>query len=253
MKRKVKVMNSTAKNVIIFVSGLVAGAAAGVFGTRAYWKKHYEEVADAEIDEMSNYYQGKMHEMVNFFDGDEVNPEEENSEQQNETEEDKDPKMDPEKAADIKEKLTRNHEQTTNYATMYKKKTLTKEDLEENAPEYGDVENDETLEDQSDRAIAERATEDHQANMNRPPKIISEDALGEIPAYYDNAVLFYYDLDDTVTDEDDNIIDEPGHLIGDCLDKYNFRDSKEQIIFVRNYALDTIYEIQKLHRTFEYH
>jgi hypothetical protein len=231
-------MNNTAKNVIIFVSGLIAGAAAGAFGTRAYWKKHFEEVADSEINEMSDYYQGKMNEMVNFFDdGDEVNPEKEYYEQQDASEE---IKMDPEKAAEIKEKLTRNHEQTTNYATMYKKKDTV------------DDEDDSLEEDQSDKAIAERATEDHQANMNRPPKIISEEALDEIPEYYDHSVMFYYDLDDTVADENDNIIDEPGHFLGDCLDKFGFRDSDEEIIFVQNYATDTIYEVQKLHRAFDY-
>lgn len=92
----------------------------------------------------------------------------------------------------------------------------------------------------------EEAFDEHQKNMNRPPKIISSDLYENLPAYIEKEVLHFYAYDEMLCDENDDPVDEPERLIGDALTKYGFIDNEEQIIFVMNYAIDTCYEIQKI-------
>lgn len=94
----------------------------------------------------------------------------------------------------------------------------------------------------------EEAFDDHQRNKNKPPKIISAEAYGELPAHIEKKVLYFYAYDETVVDEDndDEPLTEPERLIGDALTEYGFIDNDERIIFIMNYALDTCYEIQKI-------
>lgn len=243
-------MNPTVKNVMIFVAGAGSGGAIAALATKEYFRKKYAEIADAEIADMEDYYHRRVEEIVNYFPEDEeVNPVDEDYNGISE-EEAEGMTSDPDS---IKEKLTRNYEQTTNYAKMYKggKNKPARGELTEEEKEQLNAESESPTEDDSMEAQAERATEEHAANMDRPPKLISEDALGELPGYIEHKVLFFYKLDDILTDEEDNVIDDPDYLLGDCLDKYNFRESEETIIFVRNFALDTVYEVQKVDAAFD--
>lgn len=224
------------KPILWFLSGVVSGSGVTVLVMREHFRKKYEERADAEIEEMEKFYAKKVDEIIQYF---------------------------PDNEEDLKfvvkvdedEETERKEPRTVNYTKMYANKhperaELTEEDLEELAAECESPSEDD-VEDESMEAAAKRATEDHRANMHRPPKIISEEALGELPGYIENQTLFYYSLDDTLTDEDDQIIDDPDYLLGDTLDKYNFRESDEKMIFVRNFALDTVYEVQKVDGAFE--
>lgn len=92
----------------------------------------------------------------------------------------------------------------------------------------------------------EQAFEEHQKNMNKPPKIISAEAYSNLPAHIDQQVLYFYSYDEELCDENDELIDYPGLLVGDALTKYDFANSDERCIFVMNYATDTCYEIQKV-------
>lgn len=94
--------------------------------------------------------------------------------------------------------------------------------------------------------------ESHQKDRGREPRIISFDKMGELDNSYDNQVLYFYMYDDTVVDEDDNVIDEPHLLLGDCLEKYGFVDNDEKMIFVQNFRLRTVYEVEKVWKSFEY-
>lgn len=213
------------KNILCFVGGLVAGAAGGVLATQQYFKKKYQAEADAEIEEMNQYYTKKYEDLVELLKN------EDDLKDREETEEVSQGRM-----SDIREKLQQNYEQTTNYAKMFQGSKEEEEDDMESLLE----------EEPTEREAAESATEDHNRNKDKPPRIISEEALGDVPSYYESKVLFFYRLDDVVTDEEDNVVDDPEYLLGDCLDKYNFRESEEKLIFVRNYALDTVYEVQKI-------
>ena len=234
-------MTNQTKSILLFLGGMTLGGGAGVLATRGHFKKKYEERADAEIQEMEEYFYKKNQELVELV--------EDNARiAKNFVVELDGPNIDRETMMkNAREKLTRNYEQTTNYANMYQKKTPGYDDMTDE--EFEELEN--TLEDTSEEAAARVAHEDHQSNKDRPPKIISEDSLGELPGYIDQKVLFFYRLDDTITDEEDQLIDDPDYLLGDCLDKYNFRESDEKTIFVRNFALDTVYEVQKVEAAFE--
>ena len=202
----------TMKNLLVFLGGVATGVAGGVLATKQYFKKKYQEEADTEIDEMDQYFKKKYEDLLNLFD-----------------EEEKIEEPTVEK---------KSHKEKTQYDKAYHgANDLTDEEKEDL---------DSLLENPTDEEIGEAMTKEHLANKNRSPRIISEESLADIPPYFDQKVLFFYRLDDVVTDEEDEVIDDPDYLLGDCLDKYNFRESDEKLIFVQNFALDTVYEVQKI-------
>lgn len=247
------------KIVLTFVGGTVVGLVTGVLATSAYWSKYWSKYhcnrADDEIDDMKLYYEKQNAELYSYFTGgEEVNPDKKEDKKETEETETADADSEEEekkrKAAEIKEKLIRNYEQTTNYATMYKNKETADdaydEDEENDPAESEHPEEDAVYDPENPADVAKDYTDDHAKNKHRKPVIISEESLGELPGYIEMETLFYYTGDDVVTDENDTPIDEPALLLGDCLDKYDFRDSKESLIFVRNFAMDTVYEVQKV-------
>lgn len=236
------------KNAIIFLGGLIVGCVAGVFGSREYFRKTFSDMADEEIEEMEKYFEDQLSEIINTVGSDEEVIIKQNiSETFGDVEvnpdlEDEGDKTGENDLNDVKEKLQRNYEQTTNYAKMYSKKNSEHENEDEDQP---------ADEMDSEEALGEEYMKEHEKNKGRAPKIISEESLGELAGNIDQKVLLFYRLNDVITDEEDQIIDDPDYLIGDALDKYNFRESDEQIIFVQNFDLDTVYEVHKVEDSFE--
>ena len=261
-----------AKSIMIFFGGMVSGAAAGILGVRTYYKKKYEK----DYAALEEYYRG-----VDKYARQDHDEDEDDGINSPETR--PGGRMTPEERKEIKEKLNRNWEGTTNYAGMYRVKDgLTEQQLAEAQPpldqgedgetDPGDIEpmcqncayfdseegyctvSEEHVNDDdscSDFKVGvetpeEEAFEDHQKNKNRPPKIISDEAYGELPAHIDKEVLYFFAQDEMLTDDNEEPVEEPERLIGDALTKYGFNESDEMIIFVMNYSLDTCYEIQKL-------
>lgn len=236
------------KNAIIFLGGLIVGCVAGVFGSREYFRKTFSDMADEEIEEMEKYFEDRLSEIINTVGSDEEVIIKQNiSETFGDVEvnpdlEDEGDKTGENDLNDVKEKLQRNYEQTTNYAKTYSKKNSEHENEDEDQP---------ADEMDSEEALGEEYMKEHEKNKGRAPKIISEESLGELAGNIDQKVLLFYRLNDVITDEEDQIIDDPDYLIGDALDKYNFRESDEQIIFVQNFDLDTVYEVHKVEDSFE--
>lgn len=225
----------TTRDIIIFLSGLAGGAGIATLISKTYYKNKYSKIADEQIAEMEEYY-GRSDEYVRGIseEGEQVNPSGDI--------EDEDAYMEygnmtPEQKAEIREKLQRNNRETANYAAMYKgaaiddavKEELGKDELESQEQE---------------------AHEEHEKNKNRPPKIISAEALGEVPAHYEERDLLFYMYDEIVTDDEDNVIEEPERLIGDAIDKYGFRSNDETMIFVQNFELSAVYTVQKVMASF---
>lgn len=258
------------KTIMIFFGGMVSGAAAGILAVRTYYKKKYENDHEA----LEEYYRG----VDKYARQDHKEEEEEEDDGINSPDTRPGGRMSPEERKEIKEKLNRNWEQTTNYAAMYQVKNgYTEQKLAEaqhplDQGEPGEIEpacascsyfdpeegyctvseehvnDDDSCSDFKERAETpeEEAFEEHQKNKNRPPKIISDEAYGELPAYIDKEVLYFFAQDEMLTDDNEEPIEEPERLVGDALTKYGFNESDEMIIFVMNYNLDTCYEIQKL-------
>lgn len=242
-----EVCSMNTKSIIIFFGGVVSGAVAGILAVGTYYKKKYEKDHAA----LEEYYRG-----VDKYARQDHNEEEEDD-GINSPETRPGGRMTPEERKEIKEKLNRNWEGTTNYAGMYRVKDgHTEEKLAEaqHPLDQGEPgETDPRDEDDSCSEFKERvetpeeeAFEEHQKNKNRPPKIISVEAYQDLPAYIDKEVLYFFAQDEMLTDDNEEPVEEPERLVGDALTKYGFVDNDETIIFVMNYSLDTCYEIQKL-------
>lgn len=235
-------MNPKLKTGIIFTAGLILGCGSGVLATWQYFKKRYADLADEEISEMKDYYeeiinyQQRGYEIAN--DTAEVNPVEEKNEDRSQG------VLSESARAEIKAKLLRNHEETSNYANIYKEKhpeEAVGEDDEDDEPNPIDELNE-----------AELATAEHLEHFGEPPKIISVEEYDALPPHIDRQTLYFYHNDETVTDDNDEEIVDPSTFVGNCLD--GFIDSDESMLFVFNPSIDTAYEIQRVDGVFHvYH
>lgn len=199
------------KNLLYFGAGLIIGAAAGLFAGKFYFKNKYEEIADNEIKEMEDYYRAS----------------DEYSRKSKDVEEDIREEEEPE--VEERSKRKKKEKIYTDYTSYYDK------------AEHGE---------EIEEAIRRNEELKEIRKSGKPPKIISQTAIGDLPEEYDEECLLFYALDQTLTDEDENIIDDPDILIGDSLTKYNFVDSDEERIYVVNYVLEKVYEIVKVYENF---
>lgn len=90
-----------------------------------------------------------------------------------------------------------------------------------------------------------KASLEHEARRTQLPRIIKEDDYGN-DGTLEQESLFYYQGSDTLVTEDDEEIHDLPLVVGDCLDKFGFRDNNEKRICVRNYKLGKDYEIIKI-------
>lgn len=141
----------------------------------------------------------------------------------------------------IKKKLTDNWTQTTNYAAAYNPSKENKNSEDDKS----DIQDEETL-----GGMDEETTNFLKEREGREPKIISETAASGLPAGIDHQCLFYWQYDDTLTTEDDEEIEDVERFLGDALTKYGFSENEEKTIYVINYELGTVYEIEKIERAF---
>lgn len=265
-----------AKNIILFVGGVIVGATAGVLGSKKYFQEKYKKYYEEDRELLEKYY----HNVNNIKNEKNKTSSEENNSRPG-------GRMNSEERKAVKEKIRENNNQKKDYidyTAMYDKggrETIEAsdpvelehpeedvvekncgncgeytEDNQENCSGYCDlcamhVNAEDTCSDWKEReepieTPEEETFNEHQNNMNKPPKIISAEAYSELPAYITQEVMYYYSHDGMVTDENDELVEEPELLIGDSLTKYGFVDSDERIIFVMNYAIDTCFEIQKV-------
>lgn len=234
-------------DLLYLVGGLVVGAVGGFFAGKYVYGTKYQKQYEKDIKAMETYY-GKVDEYAGkdkdknslFDEEDEINPEEYNNTLEGKRE--------------IREKLRKNYKETTNYANMYKIKqeaALTEEEMRDlNAPlELGDTdpaEEESPEDDVDDSDQTEEYHDHHQSNKNRKPRIIALDSIGDVPGYYETETLFFYFEDCVLATEEGEVIEDPELFIGDALTKYDFENNDEEIIYVQNFQLDKIYEVQKI-------
>lgn len=227
----------------IIVNGICfgVGLAAGIVGTMTYFKNKYSKIADEQISEMAEYYQHRDEydrESSNLAEDEaEINPVSENNTDRSKG------VLSKEARDEIKAKLTRNYEQTTNYASIYKEKHP---DLFKQAEEMADAEGD--IQQPNE---AEIANIEHEKHKFDPPKIISDDEYDNLPPNIDTQTLYFHMYDETLVDDNDEIIDNPSVLIGDALNVSDFIDNDETMLFVLNPGIDTAYEIQKVYGSYD--
>lgn len=204
---------------MIFTLGALIGGALGGFVGYKYGKKKvtddiYEDAhkkADEEIDAMRAYYNDLYKLSDKYVSKDSKKPEDEE-----ETEED-----------------PRNFEVKHDYTGHFD------DPAESEHPEEDEEEFDDTGEEPE-------INDFYETNKTRAPRLISIEDLEDLPAGYENQVLFYYTEDEQISDDDGNLITDYEKFIGDCLYKYDFAHSDETLIFVINYEYSTVYEITKV-------
>lgn len=230
MLRKDRKMNKW----LYFVSGLVLGAISGAVGYRTYRyykdRKEFEDHFD-EYEDISEEY---------LRSSDEVNPET-NTGRENGS-------ISSQERDEIRRKLQTNHSMTTNYAEMYKEHPVDS-DEDEDSEEPGDEYFEDSDEEEVLNEAEMNATLEHAKNKNKPPKIISYDAVVDLPEYIEQCDLFYYSGDGVLTNEGEEELD-PETFIGDALYKYNFANNDETEIYVMNYQFDTCYCVTKVNSFF---
>lgn len=90
-----------------------------------------------------------------------------------------------------------------------------------------------------------KASLEHEARRTMQPRIIKEEDYGNDGTLEQESLFYYQDNDVLVTEDDEEIHDFP-LVVGDCLDKFGFRDNNEKRICVRNYKLGKDYEVIKV-------
>lgn len=126
-------------------------------------------------------------------------------------------------------------------------------DLENLHPVDSDEDEDEEYSELTDEeanyiAVNELNTQ-HELSRGDKPKLIKYEDYGEDHTLETTTLLYYVD-NDILTTEDEEEIPDPRMLVGNCLDKFGFRDSDENSIFVRNSRLGFDYEIVKVYDSY---
>lgn len=201
------------KKLIYLVIGAAVGFASGYF----VGKKLEEKRSEKELNDLSAYYDSSKRYIRN----------ETNAADQKEETEDKKERPKPESRKDVTRKIRESRAEKVIDYTAY----------------YGD-ETDGEYDDSPEMA----ANMFHDENRNRPPELISMDEYnnGSVPYHFDSQILFYYAFDETVTDEDECMIDEPGHLLGRVMEESGFIEDDTMQIYVINYQTDCVYEVNKI-------
>ena len=228
-----------------FIFGILLGMAVGggVFGFTAYslTKRKYISI----LRENTDNYEKLLKEMSENVEDD--IPDEYKRYIPKEEKESDMPRISKDEKEIIKEKLRYNHEKTTAYANMYNKpKDIIEAQLDEQ------TEAGEPVEDPEEEVT--NIFEASQKASNRKPVIISEEHYEEFvngSSAWDVEDLFLYN-DGVITNAEDKVIDgeELEVMLGDCLDKYGFRDSNEKMIYIQCFKLSTVYSIQKFEKPF---
>lgn len=99
----------------------------------------------------------------------------------------------------------------------------------------------------------ERHTENFNMTMNyyrnqtRDPEILTFDEVQDLPPTVTSIGLYYYTYSMVLSEvENDELVQNPEQLIGDCLEKSGFGDNDDKTLFVMNYRMNVLYEISKV-------
>lgn len=91
---------------------------------------------------------------------------------------------------------------------------------------------------------------------DKPPTIISLDEYSDLPPLYENVTYHYYDEDDVLLDDGNQIIDDVTHVVGEALTKFGpeaaaLANGDEDAVYVINGRMMLAIEIVRLHLSYE--
>lgn len=232
-------MTNTLKYALFFLGGALLGGGVGYVSAKMVLEKHYNKKFEDAVSDMEEYFQTKDEYArtsdVIVDDEAEVNPVSNNTDRSKGI-------LSEDARAEIKEKLIKNYETTSNYASIYKE---SHPDLFNSSDNISSELTRDTDDEETDEAL--EATLEHMEHKNDPPRIISSDEYDALPPHIDTQTLYFYHDDETLIDDNDDIIEDPAVLIGSALVDGDFIDDiGNPMMFVYNPALDTAYEIQRI-------
>lgn len=208
------------REIIIFGIGAMVGGICGFFLSKFLLEERYHKIADDEIAEMKEYYDNLMKDVKTYEGKAEEKPKSDDTE--------------PDDERTRTSKREKKHLDPVNYAHYFT------DPAEEEFP----TEDEEELQEMLD------ADEYHERTMDNDPEEMTESAIGDLPPFFDSQILQFYTEDLVVAEGDSEIIDYE-RLLGNCLEAGDFTINDDRtIMFVVNYELETIYEIQKVFGAF---
>ncbi len=84
------------------------------------------------------------------------------------------------------------------------------------------------------------------------PYIISLDEFADEFQEFDKITLYYYELDDTLTEENEEVIIDVSDVVGDeALSEFGTESNNDDIVYVRNPSLRADYEIIRLVKSYQ--
>lgn len=217
------------KGLVYASVGFVAGAVVGAIASRAYFMAE----AEKEIAESRAYFDS----MIDKF----TNAEESVMEHDPETEEQKNEAKMTEHIREMEERIRKlNIKKANNIA---KEQSYTSY-----FNESGSEEMDEEIE-EGDGELGEYNNDKRELN-ERPPVIISEDEFSS-DEKFDKQTMTLYEFDEVLVDEQDEVIDDIEMAIGRDNLKEFAADKDTFVVFVRNFRLDTDYEVSKIRASYK--
>lgn len=227
------------KVAIGIISG-ITGAAIGAFVMRMYDNKRQSvelvQILDEELDKNDDYWKRKINEVYGVDSKD-------NNAVKNEEESESKPR--PTRESIVKGRV-RKESEYTNYSNFYQAKPS----LEEVSKFVEDTEeNVDIVEELIERDAYDENMTDEEVSEKQAKLITYEDFDLGFPQF-DKDTLYYYSENDTLVTEDEELVENENIVIGNCLDKYDFRHSDEDVIYVRSYNMRTDYEIRKVRSIF---
>lgn len=225
------------KNILIFIGGVVAGAAATYFFGKAYMDREIEE----QVEDVKRVYSAKNEHEADPDDA-ETKEAEPNSVKT----------MDPSVAKQISAENIRKKDDI-----FHVEKLISDEKYRQNYNLFSSP-----MSEKNKRILAEALSNDESEDENNEgpedwpreglrerPYTISQEDFIEGNKYYDKTTLNYYDdgvLEDEITGE---LIHDIDAVIGyDSLTK--FGEYEDDVVFVRNERISTDYEVVRQYRNF---
>ena len=202
--------------IVKFVIGAVVGAGLGVLGSARYFKKKYETKADEEIAGMEQYYKDKFQNVVENAAAKAI--------------------VKPYVSEDTKPILPNSFCEVETNPEPRKPGNVDYTKCFENAQ----------------KTVADEAKPMKPQSKKNAAKLIPAEEFGNMPGQ-DRVTLYYYTGNDILTNDEENPyeVDVAELMVGDCLEKFGFRTSNEDAIYVRNLVYGADYEIIKVRGDFE--
>lgn len=224
------------------IISFIAGAAAGVLATYKYFDKLHRDRADEEIASVKQ----KLCAIYGQKDVASSYPD----------------CRDMTDIDDIKAKMNKkfgiSSDQNTNSDTLYEKRRYSTEQekpspselVHSNSKESDEEILDDFREDEEEMNLDAANTAELDDNLNKIFIISDYDYYNNGSNDYEKATLIYYEGDDTLADERDEIVDDVRGTIG-TNDPDELFDQDDRYVYVRNNRLGTDYEIERVEGSYQ--